>query len=405
MKIIKKALLGLGLTTVLLACDGLSPAPAEELKTIGTNFSDVSTAFSLDLWKKIEQTEKDKNYFVSPLSLHTALGMLLNGADGNTAAEIKTALKLNNLDAAKINDTYAKIMANFSKIDPKVTAKMANSVWFRKDFPIAQSYLDQNKSVFLASSNSEDFSAATVKKMNQWASDNTEKKIEKVIDEIKAEDVLFLMNALYFKGDWKIPFDSKKTQTEAFMSNPLFKKSVPMMNIEDSFGYVSNSVFSALELPYGSDKFNMTLILPANTQTSISSLINALSTKDWTLINTMPKQKVMVKLPKFTLSYEIKLNQILQSMGMKEAFGTANFSKMVSDQAFAKKLSVSMVKQNTFIGVDEKGTEAAAVTTIGVSVTSAGPATPAFFCNRPFLFVIHEKTSGQIMFIGKIANL
>ncbi len=404
MKNLKKAFLGLGLTTVLIACDGLSVAPSEELKTIGTNFNEVSTAFSLDLWKKIEQSEKDKNYFVSPLSLHTALGMLLNGADANTAAEIKTALKLNNLDAAQINDTYSKIMANFSKIDPKVTAKMANSIWFKKDFPIAQSYIDQNKSVFLASSNSEDFNAATVKKMNQWASDNTEKKIEKVIDEIKPEEVLFLMNALYFKGDWKLPFDTKNTQNETF-TTASSKKTVPMMNIEDSFAYTSNGVFSALELPYGSEKFNMALVLPTDSKMSTASLINALSAKDWKQISSMQKQKVQVKLPKFTLNYEIKLNQILQSMGMKEAFSTANFSKMVSDQALAKKLFVSMVKQNTFIGVDEKGTEAAAVTTIGVGLTSIGPSVPEFYCNRPFLFVIHEKTSGQIMFVGKIASL
>ena len=404
MKLTLKVLTGLTATALLLNCTSTPLAPEADLTTIATNFKDVSGSFSLDFWKKVEQSEKDKNYFVSPLSLHTALGMLMNGAGGANATELKNTLKLNGLTDAQVSDTYAKIVSSFPAIDPNVTTSMANSIWYRKAFPFSQTFLDKNKAIFNATVNAEDFNTATVKKINQWASDNTKGKIPQVIDQIQATDVMFLLNALYFKGNWTVPFDTKQTQDEDFVGAAT--KKVKMMNLKSDFGFTTNDRFSALELPYGSGKFNMTLVLPTNAKTSTTTLLNSLSAADWKQLTTLSKQKVTVKVPKFTLNYEIKLNEILKSMGMKNAFNSPNdWSKMVSDPELAKKLALSFVKQNTFIAVDEKGTEAAAVTTIGISLTSAPINEPEFFCNRPFLFAIHEKTTGQVIFVGKIASL
>jgi serine protease inhibitor len=402
MKFFAKIALSTALLSAVYGCESEQVAQETDLKAIGTEFSTVSSDFGLELWKQVDATEKNKNYFVSPLSLHVALGMLLNGADGNTATEMKQTLKVSGMSDEQINATYAKIIENMPIVDKKVTTTMANSIWARKGIPFAQSFLDQNKKAFNAGIYSEDFDDATLKKINKWAADNTNNKIKEVLKEITPAQVMFLMNALYFKGDWKVPFNSKETGNEEFVGVS-GKKTVKMMNLREKFGYATNDRFSALELPYGDGKFNMTIILPKGTATAEQTL-SGFTINDWRALQKMDERKVFLKLPKFTLDYEIQLNNVLKNMGMKTAFDKGNWLKMAGTQALADNLKLSFVKQNTFIAVDEVGTEAAAVTTIGIELTSA-PIEPEFFCNKPFLFVIHEKTSGQVMFVGKILNL
>lgn len=385
------------------SCGTVEVAPTESLKEIGGQFNNVSVDFSIELWKQMDVAEKNKNYFVSPLSLHTALGMLLNGSGGRTTEEMKQTLKISGLSDQQVNDTYAKIMATMPKVDPKVTTNLANSIWAKQGVPFSKTFLDQNKTTFAADVYQEPFDGNTLTKLNKWAADKTNNKIKKVLDDIDPNAVMFLMNALYFKGDWAIPFDSKQTEDEDFKGRNLTKK-IKMMNLTESFGYSQNDKFSALELPYGSGKYNMTIVLPNEGQT-VEGVLSGFTVNEWRDLQNLTKRKVELKLPKFTLEYEIKLNDILKNMGMKQAFDAGDWTRMSDDAATASRLKLSFVKQNTFIAVDEKGTEAAAVTTIGVELTSAGPANPVFYCNKPFMFIIHEKTSGQVMFIGKIVNL
>lgn len=379
-----------------------SVKPNQLLKAIPATFAEQTSEFAFDFLKKHNAEEKaDKNYFVSPLSLHIALGMLLNGTDTKTKEEIQKSLRVSS-DLAVTNGIYKDLMEGLPNADPKVTNTIANSVWYRNTFSVEKSFLDVLKASFNAQTYAEDFTnTATVGKINNWASDNTNGKIKKVIEQIEPAHVMFLMNALYFKGDWKIPFKVENTRDESF-AGTTGTKSVKMMNMQEKVKYAKRSNYQALELAYGGGNYVMTIILPEG-KTSVGEIINTMSASEWKSLNTtLAEQKVIVGLPKFTVEYETNLNSVLSKMGMPTMFtDLADLSKISPP---AGKLKVGFVKQNTFVAVDEKGTEAAAVTTIGVELTSM-PILPEFICNRPFAFFISEKQSNTILFAGKIVNL
>jgi serine protease inhibitor len=382
--------------------DSHSVTPNKQLQTIPTTFSDQSSEFAFDFLKKHNSEEKaDKNYFVSPLSLHVALGMLLNGADGKTKEEIQKGLRLSS-DLTANNNIYKSLIESLPNSDPKVTNTIANSVWYRNSFTVEKSFLDVLKTSFNATVSAEDFNnTATVGKINTWASDNTNGKIKKVIEQIDPSQVMFLMNALYFKGDWKIPFKVENTRDENFVGT-IGTKAVKMMNMLENVKYAKRTDYQALELAYGEGNYVMTILLP-NEKTPVSKVINTMSGTEWKSLNTaFSEQKVIVGLPKFTLEYETNLNKVLENMGMPTMFSDAADLSKIS--APAGKIKVGFVKQNTFVAIDEKGTEAAAVTTIDIKLTSA-PILPEFICNRPFAFFISEKQSNTILFAGKIVNL
>lgn len=382
--------------------DSHSVTPNKQLQTIPTTFSDQSSEFAFDFLKKHNSEEKaDKNYFVSPLSLHVALGMLLNGADGKTKEEIQKGLRLSS-DLTANNNIYKSLIESLPNSDPKVTNTIANSVWYRNSFTVEKSFLDVLKTSFNATVSAEDFNnIATVGKINTWASDNTNGKIKKVIEQIDPSQVMFLMNALYFKGDWKIPFKVENTRDENFVGT-IGTKAVKMMNMLENVKYAKRTDYQALELAYGEGNYVMTILLP-NEKTPVSKVINTMSGTEWKSLNTaFSEQKVIVGLPKFTLEYETNLNKVLENMGMPTMFSDAADLSKIS--APAGKIKVGFVKQNTFVAIDEKGTEAAAVTTIDIKLTSA-PILPEFICNRPFAFFISEKQSNTILFAGKIVNL
>lgn len=369
---------------------------------IPVGFSDKTTAFAFDFWKELNSNEdKNKSYFVSPLSLHIALGMLLNGADGQTKTEIQNVLKTNDLSEDELNTIYSELITNLPKTDPKVTNTIANSIWQRQDFPVEEAFVKTLKQTFNAQHYTKDFSQpATLDALNGWASDNTNGKIKKILHEISNDQVMFLINALYFKGDWKYPFDEKNTYKATF-SGISGNKETDMMQMTKELKYAATDSYQAVELPYGNGKYVMTVILPSGESTD--KVVNGFSSVNWQeLTGKLTEQKVIIGLPKFEMEYNIKLNDVLISMGMPSAFSsTADLSKISPP---AGKIKVGFVKQDTFLAVDEVGTEAAAVTTISIELTSV-PNYPTVICNRPFLFTISERTSNTIMFIGKIVNL
>ncbi|MBD2702537.1 serpin family protein [Spirosoma sp. BT702] len=367
---------------------------------VSAPFANQTTQFAFDLAKRVSAKEGNaKNVFISPLSLHIALGMVLNGANGQTAQEIQKTLKLDAQTLAEANQTYQNLMENLPGVDPKVTLNLANSVWYRNTYPVSTTYQDLLKQSFKAEVAAKDFNnTSTVGDINSWASQKTNGKIPKVIDRIDPDNVLFLLNALYFKGDWKSQFDPAATVDSPFKLASGGQTTVKMMRQNMTMRRAFRPTYGAFELPYGSDKYAMTVLLPGE-NSSADALLTSFTEADWTqLQKDMTEASVDFGLPKFTMEYEIVLNDVLQAMGMPTAFTDgADFSKIST----ATGLKLSFVKQNTFVAVDEKGTEAAAVTSVGVSVTSLPMPT---LCNRPFVFVIHEKTSGTVLFVGKIAD-
>ncbi len=399
----KKVLFVTGILSVFLLanCENNQTVTPKNI-SLNSDFAAASNQFAFDFLKELEAYENpQKNYFVSPLSLNMALGMLLNGASTSSEEEILKTLRMQNVDRTELNKAYSTLIKNLPTTDPKVTNLIANSIWQEKTFATHQSFLDILKDTFAAEIYTEDFSdAKTLTKINNWASENTKGKVPKILEEISADQVMFLINALYFKGDWANQFD--KNQTEKRIFNGLSRTAeVDMMYKKDTFKFAENPDFKLLELPYGNGAYSMVLLLP--NEKDLNTLIKSLNPS--ILANTeqsLSTQKVTLMLPKFSMSYSIKLNEILEKMGMPTLFTSgADLSKISPP---AGKLVVGFVKQDTYVGIDEVGTEAAAVTTIGIELTSA-PMNPEFVCDKPFLFLIRENTSGTVQFIGKIVNL
>ncbi|MFA7474106.1 MAG: serpin family protein [Spirosomataceae bacterium] len=392
--------------TLLLtsACtqDKSTPEPIEGKPIhLSARVANQTTDFAFDLLQNIDATEsKEENIFVSPLSLHIALGMLLNGSEGETREGIIKAIRAEGLTPDDLNAAYQTLMRELPEADKKVQLALANSMWYREGFEVKNSFKQVLADIFSSQIYDEPFDGGTVKKINQWASDHTAGKIDQVIDQIDGGMVMFLMNALYFKGDWTHEFDKDKTQDWNFSLSSGGEKQVKMMFLEKELRNYSDDDFDVVELPYSAGQFNLTLFVPKAGK-DIHSLLQEFDSHKWqTVQDGLHKGKTYVGLPKFTLKYEIFLNEILSAMGMERVFTDQAELGGIADA----RILVSFVKQNTFLGIDESGTEAAAVTSIGIELTSVGPSRKTVIADKPFFFTISENTSNTILFTGRIMS-
>lgn len=358
--------------------------------------------FAYNLYGKIHDLEKSgTNIFISPLGVSLAFSMLNNGAAGETQQQIQQVLGFEDLDAEAINSFYQKMLAAAIEIDPQVTLESANSIWLKNGFPILQPFIDVNKHYFDAEIKNVDFtSSETLKMINQWASDKTHGKVENFLTELSPATVVFLMNALYFWGEWADEFEKSETREALFTNANGTVSSLPMMNKTFYINYQEYPDYATAELPYGNGAFYMTIVLP-NQGVSLNQVAGQIQASD--KADTY-RQLVRFKVPRFKAEYEVRLIEILKQMGMTAAFDAeeADFSNMSTIPTF-----ISMVKQKAFVNVNEKGTEAAAATGIGMDLAAGpDPSQPVdFFVDRPFVFTIREVSTGTIYFMGEINNL
>lgn len=392
--------------TFMTACDKTTPqGKYDQIKPviIAPEASKKLSDFSFDFFKKLQidaQINETDNIFVSPLSLHMALAMLTNGTDNTTKTELLTALRANDMTIGELNELHKKLMAQLPEADRRVILKLANAIFYRNSFSVNKTFLTVTNDFYAAVAKGLPFIASDAAIVNKWAYDNTNGKIPKVLDKINPDDVMFLLNALYFKGDWRSKFDTKNTTDEAFLSENGTRRTVKMMNAEDTLLLYSGSRdFSAITKSYGNSQFSATFILPQDGK-KIADVMHNMNTDIWQEITKKARiTKVQFGLPRFTLSGSYRLNNTLQRMGVKQMFtDAADLSKLSESRT-----KVSFVKQDTYVGVDEVGTEAAAVTTIGIEFTSA-PQIVTFKCDKPFGIIISERTSGVILFMGKVMN-
>ena len=357
--------------------------------------------FAIDLLKKTITASGETNVFVSPLSVSIALGMAWNGANGTTKSEMETALKMSGMTTADINDYYKIMQSTLPTIDPTTKLSIANSMWYRTGFVVKPDFLKVNSDYFNSYIKELDFTKAwAVDTINNWCAKKTNSLIPTIIDQIPSDAVMYLMNAVYFKGIWRKQFEKKNTSVLKFTNEAGIQGDVNMMYQKDTFGYAETETAQYLDLPYGNKAFSMTVILPAANKTT-ADVLNALITDIWSsTLSSLYEREVMVYLPRFKVSNKFKLNDELQNMGMKLAFTDfADFTNLTSIP-----VQISEVIHKTYVTVDEEGTEAAAVTSIGIINTSM-PVIPVFRVDKPFLFVIREKSTGVILFIGKVGNV
>lgn len=363
---------------------------------------DASNAFSFSLWHAINQATHDSNVFVSPLSVSFALGMTMNGANGQTYQEMASALRFGAAPLASIDSGYKSLIGLLRSLDPSTTLAIANAIFYKSGIPFNQSFLNDAAKWFDAEVKPANFDdkAATLGAVNGWADAKTNGKIPKLLDDYDPRMVMFLLNAIYFKGSWRERFDPALTADAAFHA-VRGDQTKPLMHREARMSYAETSAYQAVDLPYGDSAFTMTVILP-KPGSSVESVAANLTPDSWsTLASSYRTQLVDLFLPKVTLSWKRALIPDMQTLGMRLAFtDAADFSRMTTNYP----VEISLLQQNTFVAIDEEGTEAAAVTIVGVMPTSA-PVAVTMRVDRPFIFVIRERLSGSVLFMGKIVEL
>ena len=373
--------------------------------TIEPGIVEANTKFGFNLFNEILKTEQDKNLFISPFSVSMALAMTLNGAADATEQVMTDTLQLQDNDSEAINTSYALLLQALKTSDPKVTLAIANSLWARQGFTFNQDFLQRNTDYFGAEVLMLDFSDMnSVNIINQWVSTNTNGKIEKIIDQIASDEVLFLINAIYFKGSWQTEFDPSKTRDAPFNLANGSQKQVPMMTREDKYPFLYASDFTAISLLYGDGRVSMYIFLPSQAS-SLDAFLENLNPENWEdWLSQFNEQKIWIQIPKFKIEYGTNLNEVLKALGMGMAFdeNEANFSRMLPDEeTTTKKLYISKVDHKAFVEVNEEGTEAAAVTNVGIVATSAPP---MFIANRPFFFAIHDNETKTVLFMGNVVD-
>lgn len=354
--------------------------------------------FAVNLFKtQIDMQSK----VISPLSVSYLMGMLANGADGNTQKEILTSLGVGDVTLQTLNESYRALLNSTATADKQTTINIANYIAADKHFQLKSDFRNTVGKMYDAGVESLDFSSSkAVDKINQWCSKQTNGMIPKIIDQLSASDVAVLMNAIYFEGTWETPFEKELTKEENFRGYTRDIKRVQMMHQEDNFSYLNNNTFEAVTLPYGNRTYNMTVLLPKE-GVSIEEMMKQLDAqKIGSLYRDMEKCVVDLKLPKFTTSTEVVLNDAISKLGAPSIFtGAANFKNMSDASIF-----ISKMLQKAKIEVSEEGTKAAAITAGMVAMTALNPDEPRhvrFHANRPFVYIITERQTGAIFFIGQ----
>jgi serpin B len=393
-----------------LACkDASGPGPTpitslpRDLTATEQKLIASSNTFAFDLFHRINSAAQGDNVFISPLSASMALGMTANGAGGQTYEAFRTALRLGGASKQEVNDGYKSLIALLTSVDNTTDFRIANSIWYEKTFPFNASFLNESKSFFNAQVQGIDFrQPSAVGTINGWVNDATAKKIPTIIDSIDPAEVMFLINAVYFKGTWQKQFDKAKTQDAPFFSLDGSRKSAPMMHATQDVRLGSVAGMTAVDLPYGNSAYSMTLILPGS-GTNVNDAVASLTPAQWkSIVDGFHPAEVDLYLPRFRMEWNKILNSDLMSMGLGPAFSDgADFTPM---SPRGNDLVITKVIQKTFVDVNEEGTEAAAATSVGIGVTSA-PLITTVRLDHPFIFAIRERFSGTILFIGKIAKL
>ena len=347
-------------------------------------------------------TEPNKSTILSPISITYALGMLNNGAAGETQAQINKVLGFGETGADGINAFCKKMLTEAPKLDKLTKVMIANTIYMNQGYQLKPDFVTKAKDYYDAEPESRNFAdGKTMDVINQWASDHTEKMIDKVLDndEFDPTAVSYLLNAIYFKGAWAEKFDKANTKDEAFINENNQEVQVPMMHQEHEFNYTEDEDCQALCLPYGNNAYRMTILLPKEGRT-VYSLAQKLTTQTWQRYQWMGTAIVDVKLPRFESKTNVDLKPVMMALGMPNAFSDylAEFPHFCNVPTY-----IGLMKQVARIKLSEEGTEAAAVTVIGM-YEKAMPQEPKhvnFHATHPFIYIISEQSTGAIFFIGQ----
>ncbi len=393
-----------------LASESPGPPPLltglpRDLTTSEAALVQSGNRFGLALFQRVRAGAPDSNVFLSPASAAMALGMTLNGAAGPTFDSMRAALRAGGLGQAEINAGFRSVIDLLRGLDPTTEFRIANSIWAQSGVPWKPEFLNAGRTAFDAEIRSLNLQAPeAVTTINDWVSSSTNGKIPTIISQIQSNEVMFLINAIYFKGRWRAGFDPDRTQPGTFHGVG-GTQTVPMMSRDpDTLRYGRVGDVEIVDLLYGNGAWAMTIVLPGP-GAPLGTVAAGLDEAGWSQwIGGLQTAKVGLVLPRFRLEYKRELKDDLSALGMRLAFDPdqADFSGMAPPGSVSGRLYLTRVTQKTFVDVNEQGTEAAAATSVGVGVTSAPP---MVVVNRPFLFAIRERLSGTILFLGQITRI
>lgn len=336
------------------------------------------------------------NVCLSPLSAQLALAMTATGATGETQEQIYNVTQLDKNFA----ENAKELIDNLKRENEYCELKLANSIWINKRLNVKENFVETNKKYFDAEIKTIPFDNGAVKKINSWCKENTNGKIESIVDDVKPSDMMFLINALYFKAPWNEPFNSNQTVKSSFTTDNGDVVDVDMMKQTFSTGYYIDDVIQIAVKPF-KEHYDMIFVLPRH-ERDITDAIKHLAANYDSCINGLERYRVDFSLPKFKCEYQTILNKVLCNMGMERAF--SNHAEF--DGISKTPLCIDEVIQKTYIAVDEEGAEAAAVTAVKVGLMAMPERARkcTMTLDRPFLYAIRDSFTGTILFIGTVNN-
>lgn len=373
---------------------------------LNSRLIDANTQFSLKLLLEIAQQNSSKNIFVSPYCLAVALAMTYNGATGETHEAMAKALELQGINLEEVNQANAVLRETLKNLEPNLQLYIANSLWTKEEIAFHPEFVQLNKKFYqakLQELNFNDPKAPSI--INNWIKQSTNGKIDKIIDQIEPNSILFLINAAYFKGNWSTPFPQTATKDHPFTLLDGTQKQHPMMFQSGNYQYQHNDTFQAISLAYGEGRFSMYIFLP-NNEVDLNGFYEKLNADNWEKwMNQFALQQGSIGLPRFKFEYSIELNDALKALGMEIAFDceSADFSGM---RPIPPNLCINKIKHKTFIEVNEEGTEASAATAVEMVVKSFMPEKEFnMVVDHPFFCTIQDNQTGTILFMGSIVDL
>lgn len=366
----------------------------------------ASNTFGLQLFREISRVNPNKNVFISPLSISSALSMTYNGSSGETAAEMGKVLGINTMTNGEAGRGYRVALDLLTHpTDEEIGLTVANSIWMRKGERFHEAFIKQSKKDYNAEVSELIFSSPNAARtMNRWVKDKTKGKIPEIVDNIKPQSVLYLLNAVYFEGKWKEPFLTESTTSGIFYPSASETVDVKMMGRGGQYEYEQIDGYQAIRMPFGKkDSASMVIMLPDEAG-GLEALQEKLAKDPARLTRAFDIRSGRLELPRVHIEYQESLNESLRMLGMNNAFDpiAANFSNMAP---IPPNLFINSVTHKTFLEITEQGTVAAAATKVEMLAGSAPPEEPFHMTmNRPFVLAIVDHETGSILFIGTIIN-
>ena len=385
---------------LLVACLNESVAPNNDTKLSQAKEQIQSSVndFGFDLFKHVHE---DKNTFISPYSVSIALGMALNGASEEVRESIINTIDFDGLTAADVNQTFKDLTAQLLSSDSAVDMNIANSVWYPQMYNVKTDFSKNMGTYYDAAVRGLDFgSRSAIDSINNWVADKTNNRIKDLINQIDPNEIMFLINTIYFKAQWQYPFDVTGTHKADFTRGDGSIVTADMMHVEKAYvQYKKDDDVTLVQIPYGSERYVMTILVP--TTGTLHNLADSLSSKklkSWLEMAT--NEAVSLEMPKFKITYKKDLKETLKNMGMK----MDDFPNIFDNSIVGSPLDpivINRVLHQSFVNVDENGTEAAVATGIGLTNKSLGATVKI---DRPFLFLIRELNSGIKLFSGQVVD-